>query len=93
MRTVTLELDDAIYAFLLDVPQRTGNSFTFNVNETVVTALRCLRGELPVALLVGIAASVQRVSGAEAMFGSCADVAETARLLDAAASAARGESL
>ena len=28
-----------------------GSTFTFNVEETITTALRCMRGDLPMALI------------------------------------------
>jgi hypothetical protein len=88
MRTLTIRLDDDLYAWLMKF--HGWNSFTVDANETIVTSLRCLRGDLPLAMLAPIAAAARGVSGAEVLFGKCADEAKTIRLLDAAAEAARG---
>lgn len=90
MTRLTIELDDALYGWLLMLPDRAGDSFAGNVNEAVVTALRCMKGELPITLLTAIAARAQGVTLAEATFGPCRDKAQADDLLRAAERAATG---
>ena len=90
MRYLTVELDDDLYGWLLMLPDRAGDGFACSANEAVVTSLRCLKGELPLAHLAVIAARVQGVTLAEATFGPCRDKAQADDLLKAAERAAMG---
>lgn len=86
---VTLSLDKALYDWLKGFVGR--NSFTFNIEETIYTALRCMRaseGGMDLEALAGIVASERGTSLVEAIFGAIKDERlrnAAALLLDAAA--------
>jgi hypothetical protein len=89
-RRTTITMDDELHAWLMRMPEAAGNSFACDVNETVLTALRCMKGDLPLALLVALCAHARGVSPAQALFGACADPDKAGRLLADAEAAAAG---
>jgi hypothetical protein len=89
---VTLSLDKALYDWLKGFVGR--NSFTFDVEEAIYTALRCMRGSeggMNLDTLAGIVASERGTSPIEAIFGEIKDqqLRKAATLLLDAADIAR----
>jgi hypothetical protein len=94
--SVTINLPAELWLWLK--PFVSHNSFTYCVEETIVTALRCMAGRdcsigMNAETLIGLISRERGISAAEAVFGRDADPAEIEAaniLLEAAQHAARG---
>lgn len=86
--SVTINLDAELFDWLKGYVGR--NSFTFCVEEAIITGLRVMKGELSIHTLKHVVASNYGISPVEALYGRMDEVRrkETSLLLDAAACAA-----
>ena len=67
--SVSISMDARLYRWVQGMVGR--NSFTFCVQEAIVTGLRVMKGELDVSTLLGVMASNNKTSFVEAMYGEC----------------------